>query len=81
MKVVICNDTKENFSWEPEIMNVKFHKNGENTGKILKMSCVRSNIVNFDIFLGSHKKFSLVFIIITGRLITSLTLEKECNML
>ena len=65
-------------------MNVKFHKNGENTGKILKMSCARRNFVNFDTFLGSHKKFSLVFIIITGRLITSLTLgkcKKECNML
>ena len=30
-------------------MNVKFHKNCENTGKILKISCVRSHFVKFDI--------------------------------
>ena len=35
--------------WEPEKLNVKFHKNCENTGKILKMSCVRCNFVKFDI--------------------------------
>ena len=62
-------------------MNVKFHKDGENTGKILKMSCARCNFVNFDIFLGSNREFSVFFlIIITGRL----TLEKcknECTML
>ena len=34
-------------------MNDKFHKNCENTGKILKISCVRCNFVKFDIhFLG-----------------------------
>ena len=34
-------------------MNVKFHKNCENAGKILKISCVRYNFVKFDIhFLG-----------------------------
>ena len=34
-------------------MNVKFHKNCENTGKILKSSCVRCNVVKFYIhFLG-----------------------------
>ena len=31
-------------------MNVKFHKNCENTGKILKISCVRSRFVRFDIY-------------------------------
>ena len=30
-------------------MNVKFHKNYEKTGKILKNSCVRCNFVKFDI--------------------------------
>ena len=30
-------------------MNVKFHKNCENAGKILKISCVRCNFVKFDI--------------------------------
>ena len=34
-------------------MNVKFHKNCENTSKILKISCARCNFVKFDIhFLG-----------------------------
>ena len=34
-------------------MNVKFRKNCENTGKILKISRVRCNFVKFDIhFLG-----------------------------
>ena len=42
-------------------MNVKFHKNGENTRKILKMSCARCNFVNFDIFLGSNREFSVFF--------------------
>ena len=37
------------FSRAIEIINVKFHKNCENTGKILKISCVRCNFVNFDI--------------------------------
>ena len=30
-------------------MNAKFHTNCENTGKILKISFVRCNLVNFDI--------------------------------
>ena len=34
-------------------MNVQFDKNYENTGKILKISCARCNVVKFDIyFLG-----------------------------
>ena len=34
-------------------MNVKFHNNCENTGKILKISSVRCNCVKFDShFLG-----------------------------
>ena len=41
------------FSWEPKKINVKFHKNFENTGKILKNSCVRCHFVKFDIcFFG-----------------------------
>ena len=31
--------------------NVKFHKNCENTGKILKISCVRCHFGKFDILL------------------------------
>ena len=34
-------------------MNVKFHKNCDDTGKILKISCVICNSVKFDFhFLG-----------------------------
>ena len=34
-------------------MNVKLHKNCQNAGKILKISCVRCNFVKFDMhFLG-----------------------------
>ena len=53
MYLVICNNTKENFAWEPKKMNDKFHQNSGNTGKILKLSYVRCNFVKFDIlFLG-----------------------------
>ena len=42
-------------------MTMKFHKNCENTGEILKISRKRCTFVKFDIlFLGSHKTFSLV---------------------
>ena len=63
-------------------MNVKFHKNCENTGKILKISCVRCHFVKLTfIFSGSLKKFSLELLQI---LITSIALEKckkDCNIL
>ena len=45
-------------------MNVKFHKNCENTGKILKISCVRCDFVKFDIhFL--RLQLEIIFGIIT----------------
>ena len=37
-------------------MIVKFHKNCENTGKILKILCVRCNSVKFDIHFLGHSK-------------------------
>ena len=37
-------------------MNVKFHKNCENTGKILKISCMRCNFVKFDIHFLGHSQ-------------------------
>ena len=43
--ITICSDTEKNFSWKSEKMNVKFHKNCDYTGKILKISCVRCNFV------------------------------------
>ena len=54
MQYITCSNTKENFSWKSEKMNVKFHKNCDiYTFKILKISCVRCNSVRFDFhFLG-----------------------------
>ena len=47
-------------------MNVKFHKNCENTGKILKFHVQDIILWNLMvIFLGSHKKFSLVLLQMT----------------
>ena len=38
---------------ELEKTNIKFHKNCESTGKMLKISCVRCHFVKLDIyFLG-----------------------------
>ena len=51
------NNTKENFSWEFEKMNIKFHKNCENTGIILKISRVRCNFVKFEIISFSQEIF------------------------
>ena len=50
-------------------MNVKFHKNCENTIKILKISCVRCHcVVKFDIrFLGPSKE--IFFGVITDNLL------------
>ena len=48
-------------------MNVKFHKNCENTGKILKIACVRCDFVKFDInFLGLRLEISLVLLQMTN---------------
>ena len=67
---VICNNTKDYLSSEPKKINVKFHKNCENTDKIVKISCVRCHFVKFDIniiFLGSRKKFSSVLLQVTNK--------------
>ena len=37
-------------------MNVKFHKNWENTGKIPKISSARCNFVKFDIHFLGHSQ-------------------------
>ena len=53
MSFITCNNTKEYFSEEPGKVNVKFHKNCENTSKLLKIFIVRSDFLKFDIrFLG-----------------------------
>ena len=45
----MCNDTKENFLWEPEKtkFNVKFHKNCEKTGNVLKILCARCHFAMY----------------------------------
>ena len=53
----MCNNTKENFSWEPEKINIKFHKNYEKVGRVQKILSVRCHFVKFDIFsLGLPKE-------------------------
>ena len=43
-------------------MNVKFHKNCENTGKGLKISCVRCNFVKFDIHFPASSVLAYVIV-------------------
>ena len=51
--LVICNNTKENFLWEPEKINVNFHKNTSYTWNFQNFTCVFTILVKFDInFLG-----------------------------
>ena len=73
----ICNNTKENFWSESAKMNVKFIV--KNTGKILKISCVRCNFVKFEIhFFRLHdKKLSLVLLQITIYIISSWKMWKN----
>ena len=46
----MCNNTKENFLWEPKKMNIKFYKNFEKIGKVWKTLCARCHFVKFDIY-------------------------------
>ena len=46
-------------------MNAKFHKNCENTGKILKISCGRSHFVKFDIYFSVKHSISMLFLQLT----------------
>ena len=63
----MCNNTKENFLWESEKMNVKFHKNCQNTGKTLKLHVYDDILWNLTAFFSdSHKKFSLVLLQMTN---------------
>ena len=53
MWLVICNNTKENFLWDPEKMNVKFHKITSYTRDFKNFNGVFTILVKFDInFLG-----------------------------
>ena len=60
-------------------MSVKFHKNCENTGEILKISYVTYSFVKFDIiFSNSRKKFSLVSLQMTNYIFSPW--KKECDI-
>ena len=51
MQLVICDNSKENFLWEPE--NVKFYKITSYTWNFPNFTCVFTILVKFDIhFLG-----------------------------
>ena len=53
MWLVICNNTKENFSWEPEKINIKFQKMTSYTWNFQNFTCVFTILVKFDNhFLG-----------------------------
>ena len=51
--IVTCNSTKDYFSQRHKEINVNFHKNCENTGKILQISTADVILLNLTlIFLG-----------------------------
>ena len=75
-KSVICNNTKENFLWEPEKMNVKFHKITSYTWNFQNFTCFFTILVKFDIdFLGLPQEMFFAWCYYRKQ-ITSLTLEK-----
>ena len=45
--LVICNNNKDNFLWEPEKINFKFH--GIEKTQV-KSSCIRFHVVKFEAF-------------------------------
>ena len=73
MQLVIWSNTKENFLWESEKMNVKFHKITSYTLIFRKFTSVFKILVNFDIHFHSMKNFLWCYY---RWLITSIALEK-----
>ena len=61
MQLVIFNNTRENFLWEPEQVNVKFCKNTQVKFWKFHVQDVILWSLTF-IFLGFHEKFSLVLL-------------------
>ena len=61
----MCNNTKENFLWEPKKMNIKFHKNYEKIGKVRKILCAGCHFVKFDIYF-LRLPYEIFFGVITG---------------
>ena len=64
-------------------MNVKVHKNCENPGKILKISCVRCHFANFDTYFLELRAEIFFGVIVDNYYIYSPRKmpKKECNML
>ena len=50
MQLVICNNTKENFSLEPKKRNFKFHKKTPYTWYFQNFICVFTFRVKYDIY-------------------------------
>ena len=50
--VISCNNTKENFLWVPEKINVKFHKMTSYTWNFQNFTCVFTILVKFDIYFS-----------------------------
>ena len=82
MWLVFCKNTKENFWWEPEKKNDKFHKITSYTWNFQNFTCLFTILVKFDIhFLGLP--WQIFVVIYYRRLITSLALKKckkDCDM-
>ena len=75
MWLVFCKNTKENFWWEPEKKNDKFHKITSYTWNFQNFTCLFTILVKFDIhFLGLP--WQIFVVIYYRRLITSLALKK-----
>ena len=71
---------KDHFSWEPDKINVKFHKNCENTGKILKISCVRCHFVKFDIY-SLRLPLEILLVGIHNHFLAALLLRPFCLLI
>ena len=70
MQLVICNNTKENFLWEPEKMNVKFHKMASYTWSFKILPVFSQFLWNLTfIFSDSGDKFSLVLLQMTDYIV------------
>ena len=68
MQLVICNNTRENFLWKQEEINVKLHKMTCLTNEIFRILPVFSQFlrnVKFYIFSHFHKELSLVLLQMT----------------
>ena len=67
MKLVICNNTKENFLWEAEKMNVKFRKIAFYTRIFRSFPVFSQFLRNLTfIFSDSYEKFSLLLLHMTN---------------